>query len=282
MSDVPASDSLVSAVVKSSSLIGKPVFTARAILAGERIDLRALEGADRLAASPTTLSVKGGGVAVLFRFGAVVLFDVAPLEEVAFLEQLRSFVASTEERQLETESVVVRVDPGGPEGMADAMTIVLEDAGLERLQLVADALAKSIVLALYEARVARSFDHVEPLALDLQDRGATRGQARHLLRNVGDALLSQHRMVGRAQVSEKPDLLWEHPELERLYHRLEDDFEIVERHVALERKIDLVSRTAQTILEILQSRRSLRVEWYIVLLIVVEILLTLYDLFVRR
>jgi uncharacterized Rmd1/YagE family protein len=165
--------------------------------------------------------------------------------------------------------------------MADATTIVLEDARLERLQLVADALAKSIVLALYEARVARSFDHVEPLALDLQG-GTTRGQAHHLLRNVGDALLSQHRMVGRAQVSEKPDLLWDHPELERLYLRLEDDFEIRERHVALERPIDLVSRTAQTILEILQSRRSLRVEWYIVLLIVVEILLTLYDLFLRR
>jgi uncharacterized Rmd1/YagE family protein len=265
----------------SESLITKPLFTARAILVGERIDLRALEGTERLAASPATVSVKGGGIAVLFRFGAVVLFDVAPMEEVAFLEHLRPLVANAETK-LETESVVVRVERGAPEGMTDANTIVLEAAGLERLQIVADALAKSIVLALYEARVARSFDHVEPLALDLQDRGSTRGHRHRLLRNVGDALLSQHRMVGRAQVSEKPDLLWEHPELERLYLRLEDDFEIRERHIALERKIDLVSRTAETILEVLQSRSSLRVEWYIVILIVVEILLTLYDLFVRR
>ncbi len=38
----------------------------------------------------------------------------------------------------------------------------------------------------------------------------------------------------------------------------------------------------RTILELLQSRRTLRVEWYIVILIVVEILLTLYDMFLRQ
>jgi uncharacterized Rmd1/YagE family protein len=31
-----------------------------------------------------------------------------------------------------------------------------------------------------------------------------------------------------------------------------------------------------------QDSRALRVEWYIVILIVVEIMLTLYDMFVRR
>jgi uncharacterized Rmd1/YagE family protein len=38
----------------------------------------------------------------------------------------------------------------------------------------------------------------------------------------------------------------------------------------------------QTLLEMLGSRHSLRVEWYIVILIVVEILLTLYELFLHR
>ncbi len=36
---------------------------------------------------------------------------------------------------------------------------------------------------------------------------------------------------------------------------------------------------AGAVLEILQARRNLRVEWYIVILIVGEILLTLYELF---
>ena len=88
-------------------------------------------------------------------------------------------------------------------------------------------------------------------------------------------------MVGQVEVVDKPELLWEHPELERLYLRLEDEFEIRERHAALQRKFELVSRTAQTALEVLRNRQNLRVEWYIVILIVVEILLPLYQLFGR-
>ena len=88
-------------------------------------------------------------------------------------------------------------------------------------------------------------------------------------------------MVGQVEVVDKPELLWEHPELERLYLRLEDEFEIRERHAALQRKFELVSRTAQTALEVLRNRQNLRVEWYIVILIVVEIPLTLYQLFGR-
>jgi uncharacterized Rmd1/YagE family protein len=48
--------------------------------------------------------------------------------------------------------------------------------------------------------------------------------------------------------------------------------------LALERKLDLVSHTAQTVLEVLQNRRSLRLEWYVVLLILVEIFLSVVQI----
>ncbi len=62
--------------------------------------------------------------------------------------------------------------------------------------------------------------------------------------------------------------------------QLEDEFELQERHVALERKLQVISNTAETLLDLLQTQQSQRVEWYIVILIVVEIALTLYELFV--
>ncbi len=86
-------------------------------------------------------------------------------------------------------------------------------------------------------------------------------------------------MVARVEVSEKPEILWDHPELERIYLRLQDEYEVRERHLALERKLDLIARTVETLLDLLQHDRSLRVEWYIVILIVVEIFLTLYAMF---
>ena len=52
-----------------------------------------------------------------------------------------------------------------------------------------------------------------------------------------------------------------------------------ERQLALERKLDLLSNTVGTLLSLLQDRRTLRVEWYIVILIIIEIMLTLYEQF---
>ena len=128
---------------------GHTEFKARALLLGERIDLRALEGTERLAANPLSLPVQGGGVAVLFRYGLVVLFDVAPIEEAAFLGHLGSYVAGPH-AQPETEVINIIIDPDAREGMRGE-AIVLATGSIERLQLIADILAKSVILSMYEA-----------------------------------------------------------------------------------------------------------------------------------
>lgn len=155
----------------------------------------------------------------------------------------------------------------------------LKEISVERLQLVASVLSKSVVLDEYEARVSENFDRVEPFATGLHEHGRGGRQMKSLLRHIGDVLRTEHKMVGRVEVREKPELLWEHPELEPLLSRLEGEFEIAEQYTALERKLVLTSRTVNTVLELLQNSRTLRVEWYIVILIVLEILLTLYELF---
>ncbi len=255
----------------------KKVIVARALFVGERLQLRALETTNRLATAPLTVSAGERGCAVLFRYGAVVLFDLAPLEEATFLASLRPFIQEPLTTP-EQESVEIHFEAARDERVENGVAY-LKIATVDRLQTVADILAKSVVLDHHEASVANAFDRIEPLAASLESRAAG-ARPRDLLRHMGRTLLIQHKMVGRVAVEEKPEILWEHPELERLYLRLEDEYELHERHVALDRKLELISRTAETLLELLQAKSSLRVEWYIVVLIVIEILLTLYELFV--
>lgn len=253
---------------------GKTAIRARALFVGERIDLRALETARRLALSPLVVSAGTQGCAVLFRYGVVVLFDLDAVEEASFLAHLRPLVNEPLDRP-ETEEIGLTANSQREERVEGGM-VSLHEFGVERLQIVADILAKSVVLAYYEASIANVFDRIEPLAASLQREGRGGYQGKELLRHIGGTLLIQHKMVGRVEVSEKPEILWDRPDLERLYLRLEDEYELRERHLALERKLELVSRTVETLLDLLQHKRSLRVEWYIVILIVVEILLTLY------
>jgi uncharacterized Rmd1/YagE family protein len=254
-------------------------FSARALLLGERIDLRGRFASEIIAANPLTIAVKGGGAAVLFRYGAVVLFDVPASAQRAFLDQLLALVWNRYEKP-ETEDVTVAIDPTIREGMQGDV-VCFESMSAERVQIVASVLSRSVALAMYESRVAQNFDRIEPLARNLERNGRISGKSSELLRHIGAMLLSEQMMVGRVEISEKPDTLWDHPDLEGLFLRMESEFEIRERYAALEGKLNLISRTVHTLAELLHSKRSLRLEWSIVVLIVIEIMLTLYTMFTK-
>ena len=139
-------------------------------------------------------------------------------------------------------------------------------------------LAKSVVLAHYEQRLAPILDRVERLGESLQSgRGGT--ERSQLLQEIGEILLIQTRTVGRAEIAEKPDLVWDDPDLDRLYVRLAAEYELRDRDTALARKLDLVAKTSELYLDLIHNRQSLRVEWYIVILILFEIALSLYAMF---
>lgn len=252
---------------------------ARAIYLGERIDARSLEQTNRLALSPLVIPAGENGYMMLFRYGVVVMFNVLPLQEATLLKYLAPFVHEAFAKN-ETESLELRL--GERELLVNGIATLLEFS-VERLQIVADILAKSVVLAHYEKTIASAFDAIEPMAHSMKKRKHIRANSdATLMQLIGDMLLIQHEMVGRVEISEKPELLWEMPDLSRLYARLEDEFELVERHNGIERKLMLIARTVETELDIIQNQRTLRMEWYVVVLIAVEILLSAYDIFVRR
>ena len=118
----------------------------------------------------------------------------------------------------------------------------------------------------------------ETWARELAERGRRRGGRRTMIRLIGAGLLVQHRVASRVAVSEKPELLWDRPDLERLYARLEDEYELVERAEILNRKLTLIGETATLMTELIDTERSLRLEWVVVALIGFEIALTLFQI----
>ena len=254
-------------------------FRARGVLVAARLDLRGWPEGELLARAPVTVRAAGGGVAVLFRYGVVVFLGTAAAAERALLQRLAP-LGDHPYSPVETEELEVRVDADKPEGLAEG-ALSMHSSGIERLQLVADALSKSLLLGHYETRLAGDFDRIEPLAIELARRGGIRGGTREHLKHIGALLLMEQRMVGRAEIGDKPELLWEHPRLERVHAMLEDEFEIRERLAALDRKLELAARTERTLVDLISTRHSLRVEWYILALIAVEIALTLYTLTVH-
>ncbi|MGF1478509.1 MAG: RMD1 family protein [Cyanophyceae cyanobacterium] len=257
---------------------GEKTVSVRAMFIGQKLDLRTLENTKCLGDSPLTIAAGEYGCVVLQRYGAIVLFGVDPLEEAAFINNLRPWITKPIEEP-EFEETQIKLNFNTKEIITDNGNIELKEFSVERLQIVADVLAKSVVLSHYENAITQVFDKIEPIAASIKTFGNGRHQGADLLKLIGNNIMVQQTTVGLVGIEDKPEQLWDYPNLERLYVRLEDEYEIRERNKALERKLELISRTAQIVLDLMQHRSAVRVEWYIVILIVVEVLLNIYELF---
>jgi uncharacterized Rmd1/YagE family protein len=255
--------------------------TARALLVGDRLETAGLERSDVLSTSPLAFRAGASGVVTLFRYGVAVLIGLTPIEEDEIIRSLgprvKGRLAKPEEETAVVEFSSERDDqipPGGP--------IYLKTLSPERILLISDALAKSAVLAHDERQVAAVFEIIEPFARELAEHGRARGGRRTILKHIGNALLVHHRVSGRVAISEKPDVLWDRPDLERLYARLEDEYELKERVEVLNRKLTVIGETAKALTDVIDTQRSLRLELIIALLIVFEIVITFYEILSRR
>ncbi len=259
------------------SLISQGPCEVNAVLIGNEINLRGLtnRAIARKEAVLTKLSDKS--IAMIYPYGAIVFFNATTAMTVELITRCQRFATQLLSTP-ETEQFTVMVQPDQPEGVIQSK-VSIKKFTKEHVEIIASALSKSVILEYHENRIGSLFDKIEPIAKSLKEKGKLGHRSIDLLKHIGASILMIQEMVGKIEVTEKPLLLWEHAELEPLHAQLVEDLEILDRQSSLERKIGLISSTAQISLEVLQQHHSHRLELYIIILIAIEIFLQLYDMF---
>lgn len=264
----------------TTAISPRQALTARALLLGERIDTDGLERADLVSTAPLAFHAGQSGFAVLYRFGVAVLFGLSPLEEDEIVQKIGLRVAGASRG--DDETLIMEATPDGEEKALPDGRLAVKDLSEARLLVIADVLAKSVALGRDERRVNAVFDTIEPFAAELAARGSPPWRRKSMLELMGQTLLVRHRVSGRVAVDDKPDVLWDRPDLERLYARLEDEYELTPRARTLNAKIDVIGETARALTDLIDAARSVRLEWTIIILIAMEIVLTLFQMWVAR
>jgi uncharacterized Rmd1/YagE family protein len=248
----------------------------RALLLGEGLDLKGLERQDAFSVNPLAFTTSPSGTAMLFKSGAAVFFNMTPIEEDTLVRGLEQrILGPLKEREVETALVVAAPDEDNLLSKSGAIQVRSTDP--IRLLLIGEALAVSVALAYDERRLSTAFDKIEPLAASLIKRRLPPGPKSAMLEQIGEALLIQKRLVSRVDLDEKPDVLWDHPELERLWAKLVDEYDLPARVRAVERKLAIIRETADTVTDLISTRTSHRLEVLVIVLIAIEILLALFD-----
>ena len=77
---------------------------------------------------------------------------------------------------------------------------------------------------------------------------------------------------------DRSELAWKYGQLDALLQSLKHDFEIQQRFNALETKLTLMQQSTEFLLEVLHNQKSDKLEWIIIILIMVEVIISLVEL----
>lgn len=249
---------------------------AHALLLGERLDFRALASSGIEASETTPTLFEDGASAVLFRWGAVCFLGTSAEAESRIRDRIAPFLQNPLPHPSDEAALL---DIGTAEdGLGSGGRIALRDDAPQRLAVVADVLAKSALLSQQETTLGATLDRLDPIVSRLRQGGRLAAFSAPLRSAIGEALWARSRAAARVAVDDKPDVLWDNPELERLYLQLAQEFELQDRSAALERKLALVGTTVETVMGLMDSRRSLVLEVAVASLIAIEVGTTVYDL----
>ncbi len=222
--------------------------------------------------SPLILELAGGVYVVVFAYGSLVTFNLELAEARAWLERLKPFSARANRREF-SDTFTLYVG-GSQRRLATTEELTVKQFFVDVVKLVATVLSRSVGLEYYEDLIDRNLARLEGSIDKLSREGRLVAKRRELVKEVGLALSIHHELAYNLQLLDEPDLVWERgSEMQQLYQHLAAQFSIVQRSQAVERKLNIIMRSSEFILERLQDRTANLLEWGIILLFVIDLVL---------
>jgi uncharacterized Rmd1/YagE family protein len=247
-----------------------------------QIDLKAFSAAHPhhvvLNSNPLILELGKESYVYLSRFGGVVFWNgsIGLIHQIH--DELRRLPGLGRLEEQARDTLLVRV--GSAEDAVGFSEVNLRGLTLEKLSIVSLALAQSVALDHFEAAVSQAMARFQPVVQALGREGKLMVPHRELLRIVGFAMEVRAVVLDNLTLFDDPPETWESEALAHLDGALFDQFDLEERLGAIREKLAYLQDTGATFLGLLDTRKNHRLEWVIILLILVEILLVIgKDLF---
>jgi uncharacterized Rmd1/YagE family protein len=138
-------------------------------------------------------------------------------------------------------------------------------------------LAKSVALEKTEEQLGQIHDRLETM-IDRLEKGKLRIGNKELARTTAKILRHEYNILAYIMILDKPDITWTSSNANDFYDKMMDFFELNDRYKILKSKTEILYNIMDGFSTISHSIRGLFVEWIVVILIVIEIMLTIFQI----
>ncbi|HWQ08537.1 MAG TPA: RMD1 family protein [Holophaga sp.] len=221
-----------------------------------------------IAFNPLVLEPEMGSWIYVERFGAVVFWNCSETLIQTFLADLQA-LDNTGPRVVSThDSLSVLV--GSDEETVGFSTVWLKELTLGKLKIISLALAQSVALDYFETSVSSAMARFQPVVRTMREKGHLRQKPGEILSLVAFAMEVRAIVLENLTLFDDPPESWESESLAHLDSELFDQFDLEERINAINQKLGYLKDAGSTLMEVLTNRKSVRLEWIVIILIFVE------------
>jgi uncharacterized Rmd1/YagE family protein len=253
----------------------KKEFTLQADYFDGQIDLKAFCASNPhhpiLGTNPLVLEPQKGSYVFLARFGGVVFWDCPEMLIHQIHEELKTLLALDRLEEQARDFLKVRI--GADEDSVGFSEVHLRELTLEKLRIVSLTLAQSVALDHFAGAVSKAMARFQPVVKALSQSGKLSLPHREVLRIIGFAMEVRAAVLDNLTLFDDPPETWESESLAHLDSALFAQFDLEERIGAIREKLIYLQDAGATCLGLLDTRKSLRLEWIVILLIFIETLL---------
>lgn len=148
---------------------------------------------------------------------------------------------------------------------------------LDRFQLVAisHSIAQSLRLTKFEDITLDSFSKIKHIPQNLATHGKIKESKKQISKMQGHLYSLKSMIRLEYSILDKPEFFWDYPEYDELYIKMSSYLEIHQRLAIIDKKFETIDEILSILSSELNHRHSSRLEWIIIILILIEVIKTL-------
>jgi len=211
-----------------------------------------------------------------FSYGVVIFWGVSEEEEKQLVDALKNF----EKGSLPKFEVDEFSFSYGDKMKIEDDKIILQKKDVLTKLAISYAIGQSVKLTVFEEVIHRTIEHSTHIPKDLAEKGKITLSRKETSRKMGELYLERNYINLHSEILDTPELFWEHADLEPIYRKMAHYLDITKRVDLLNRRLALLHELFEILSDGLNHQHSSRLEWTIIILIIIEVMLALMrDLF---
>jgi len=209
--------------------------------------------------------------AVLTKFGAVTFWNVPYRLRAQFLHELKPFVKAKKASYPYDEDTKVML--GGEVDKVTFEKVFLSHLDTNHIKIISYVLSQSVALERYEGEIETSLSEIGAIVENLKTTGKAMLREKEVLKQIGRVLSVKQTVVAHLSLFDKPEEVWESPDLENLYNKLNTEYDLRVRFDVLDEKTNYLSDISQMLMNFLAEKRNAFLEIVIIILFIVDLAL---------